>query len=188
MKILSAFSAFKKRLVSDYESHQRQREKYWDNYSRENWLVLLVKDISIQSMAAIRVMQLAKDVDIPYAANVISQFVRFMYKIEVHPDATIEPGITLIHGVGLVIGKHAHVGSDCIIAHNVTLEDAWDEKTKKVAGPILEENIHIGPGVNIIGAITVGTNSKIMAGVTLKESVPPFTLVKPTKPSGFKKV
>jgi serine acetyltransferase len=181
--LMKALMQLKRRVVGDYEATQAQRTKYQKEHRRE-WLpVQLVTDIGLQSMAAVRLMQFARDARVPFGGEVMSRLIRYVYNMEIHWNAEIDPGLTLIHGGGLVISKHAHISPNCIVAHNVTFGAAWDPETRTVGGPTLEENVHVGPGATIIGPITIGANSKIMAGAVLSESVPPFTLVTPAKPT-----
>jgi serine O-acetyltransferase len=98
--------------------------------------------------------------------------------MEIHCNAQIDPGVSIVHGLGLVISHASHVKSGCILSQNVTLGEARDLKTKKKGAPTLENNVHIGPGATILGPVTIGANSKIMAGAVVTESVPPFSIVK----------
>jgi serine O-acetyltransferase len=182
MSIGGAFGKFVQSIRADFEATERQRARYRENHVRNRLAVLLVPDIGIQSMAAIRLMQLAGDLHIPFGSAMISRLIRYIYNMEIHPRASIEPGVTLIHGVGLTVDEHAHVSSDCIVAHNVTLGAVADPETGVFKAPVLGKNVHVGPGVQILGAITIGENSKIMAGASVTESVPPYTLIKPPAP------
>lgn len=175
-KFISALAKLKNRVIADFEAAQSLRAKYEKGHVREHLSNQLIKDIGVQSMAAIRLMQFANDVQIPYGGVVVSKFIRSVFNMEIHWNAKIDPGIMLIHGVGLVVGEHTHLSANCLIAHNVTIGESLDSSAKR-GGPTLENNVHVGPGANIIGPITIGENSKIMAGVTVTESVPPNTLV-----------
>jgi len=88
----------------------------------------------------------------------------------------------LVHGFGLAISHAAKVGPACILFHNVTLGMGIDPKTRESGAPTLEANVHVGPGATLIGPITVGAGSKIMAGVTLTHSVPPGSVVAAPEP------
>src|SRR5690606_15886780 len=101
---------------------------------------------------------------------------------EIHWDADIAPGISIVHGNGLVISKAAKVGPGCILFHQVTLGEGIDPETRAVGAPHLVADVHVGPGAKLLGPITVGAGSKIMAGVVLTRSVPPGSLVQAPVP------
>ena len=179
----SAFTQFKSRVVADYKASQAKKKKYQQEYTPESLAYLLVKDIGIQSMAAIRLMQFANEARVPFGGEVMSRLIRYIYNMEVHWEANIESGITLVHGIGVVISRYAHISSNCTIAHNVTFGASWNPATGKTEGPTLEENVFVGPGAILLGPITIGRNSKIMAGAVVSESVPPNSVVKPAAPT-----
>lgn len=85
-------------------------------------------------------------------------------------DAELSPGIALVHGNGLVISHAATVKSGCILFHNVTLGEGMDPETRERGAPTLEEGVHVGPGATLLGPITVGAGTKIMAGAVLNRS------------------
>src|SRR5512142_2546647 len=56
-----------------------------------------------------------------FLGRLISQMARFFTGIEIHPGATIGKGFFIDHGMGVVIGETAEVGSDVTLYHGVTL-------------------------------------------------------------------
>ena len=54
-----------------------------------------------------------------------------------------------------------------------------DPVTKIQGAPSLGANVHVGPGAVLLGPISVGEGSKILAGAVLTESVPPGSVVRP---------
>lgn len=45
----------------------------------------------------------------------ISQFMRFLTGIEIHPGAKIGEGVFIDHGMGIVIGETTEIGDNCTI-------------------------------------------------------------------------
>jgi len=88
----------------------------------------------------------------------------------------------LVHGMGLAISGEARVGRGCILFQHVTLGMGIDPETRRPGAPSLERNVHVGPGATLIGPITVGEGSKVMAGAVLTRSVPPGSLVETPTP------
>ncbi|SET01914.1 serine O-acetyltransferase [Anaerobranca gottschalkii] len=108
-------------------------------------------------------------------ARLISQFSRFLTGIEIHPGAKLGKGIFIDHGSGVVIGETAEVGDNVTIYQGVTLGGTGKEKGKR--HPTIKENCVIGAGAKVLGAFTVGANSKIGAGAVVLEEVPPNSTV-----------
>ncbi|SHK25334.1 serine O-acetyltransferase [Anaerobranca californiensis DSM 14826] len=108
-------------------------------------------------------------------ARLISQISRFLTGIEIHPGAKLGKGIFIDHGSGVVIGETAEVGDNVTIYQGVTLGGTGKEKGKR--HPTIKENCVIGAGAKVLGAFTVGANSKIGAGAVVLEEVPPNSTV-----------
>ena len=100
-----------------------------------------------------------------------------------HWNAELADGVTIVHGMGLAISGSARVGARCLLFHNVTLGEGIDKETRAVGAPTVEDDVHIGPGATLLGPITIGTGSKIMAGSVVTQSVPPHSLVEAPAPT-----
>lgn len=164
----------------DFELMRRGRAKYLgDSIGPNDFPSEMVKRIGLQMMIAIRTMHLLRDAGSTQGAQVASRVIRHVYGAEIHWQSQWAPGVNLVHGNGLVVGSGAKIGNGCVLLHNVTLGDAFDPSTGKIGGPALAENVHIGPGCTLLGPISVGANSKLMAGSLLDRSVPARSLVRP---------
>ena len=53
-------------------------------------------------------------------ARWLSQMVRGMTGIEIHPGATLGSGLFIDHGMGVVIGETTEIGDDVMLYHGVT--------------------------------------------------------------------
>ncbi|MCS7010616.1 MAG: serine O-acetyltransferase, partial [Anaerolineales bacterium] len=95
--------------------------------------------------------------------------------IEIHPGAIIGPGLFIDHGMGVVIGETAEIGRDVTIYHGVTLGGVSLEKGKR--HPTIGDRVVIGAGAKVLGAITVGDDSRIGANAVVVKSVPPNSVV-----------
>ncbi len=107
---------------------------------------------------------------IPVLPRLLSQFVRFLTGIEIHPGAKIGPGFFIDHGMGVVIGETAEVGDNVTIYQDVTLGGTGTERGKR--HPTHGNNLVIGAGAKLLGNITIGNNVKIGAGSGVLHSVP----------------
>jgi serine O-acetyltransferase len=105
----------------------------------------------------------------------VSHVGRFFTGIEIHPGARIGPGLFIDHGMGVVIGETTEVGANCTLYQGVTLGGTSLRKEKR--HPTLGQNIVVGAGAKILGAITIGAHSKIGAGSVVVTEVPPHSTV-----------
>jgi serine O-acetyltransferase len=77
--------------------------------------------------------------------------------------------------MGVVIGETAEVGNDVTLYHGVTLGGTSLNKDKR--HPTLGDNVVVGAGAKILGAIEVGENSRIGANAVVVKPVPPNAVV-----------
>ena len=104
------------------------------------------------------------------SARLISQAAKFLTGIEIHPGATIGRGLFIDHGTGVVIGETAEIGDNCTLYQGVTLGGTGKETGKR--HPTLKDNVMVGAGAKILGAFTIGENSKIAANAVVLCEVP----------------
>lgn len=107
---------------------------------------------------------------IPFFPRFISHISRFLTGIEIHPGAKIGEGFFIDHGMGVVIGETTEVGDNVALYQGVTLGGTSLLKTKR--HPTLGNNVVVGAGAKLIGAINIGDNVKIGAGSVVITSVP----------------
>ncbi len=112
---------------------------------------------------------------IPVIPRLISQVMRFLTGIEIHPGAKIGKRFFIDHGAGVVIGETSEIGDDVTLYQGVTLGGTGKEKGKR--HPTIGNNVVIGAGAIILGAITIGDNSRIGAGSVVTKPVPPNSTV-----------
>jgi serine O-acetyltransferase len=108
-------------------------------------------------------------------ARWVSQLVRGLTGIEIHPGAIIGPGLFIDHGMGVVIGETAEIGTDVTLYHGVTLGGTSLAKGKR--HPTLGDNVVVGAGAKILGPIHVGDSSRIGANAVVVKDVPPNSVV-----------
>lgn len=104
-----------------------------------------------------------------------SQLTRILTGIEIHPGACIGPGLFIDHGMGVVIGETAEIGEDVTMYHGVTLGGTSLNKGKR--HPTIGNRVVIGTGAKMLGAITIGDDSRIGANAVVVKSVPANSVV-----------
>jgi serine O-acetyltransferase len=108
-------------------------------------------------------------------ARWVSQLARGLTGIEIHPGATIGPRFFVDHGMGVVIGETAEVGADVTLYHGVTLGGTSLQKGKR--HPTIGDRVVIGAGAKVLGAISVGADSRIGANAVVVKETPPNSVV-----------
>ena len=109
-------------------------------------------------------------------ARIISQNAKRRTGIEIHPAATIAPGVFIDHGEGVVIGETAVVETGVVIYQGVTLGGTGKDKGKK-RHPTIKQGCMISAGAKVLGGITVGEYCKIGASSVVLQDVPPYSTV-----------
>jgi serine O-acetyltransferase len=102
-------------------------------------------------------------------ARAVSHVGRFLTGIEIHPAARIGSGLFIDHGMGVVIGENV------TLLQGVTLGGTSLRKEKR--HPTLGNNVVVGAGAKVLGAFTIGDNSRIGAGSVVVREVPPNSVV-----------
>lgn len=108
-------------------------------------------------------------------ARLLSQMGRLLTGVEIHPGARIGRGVFIDHGMGVVIGETAVIGDQCLLYQGVTLGGTGKQHGKR--HPTLLDNVVVGAGAKVLGAITVGSNTRIGAGSVLLRDVGPDSTV-----------
>jgi serine O-acetyltransferase len=108
-------------------------------------------------------------------ARFVSHLSRFLTGIEIHPAARLGRGLFIDHGMGVVIGETAEVGENVTLLQGVTLGGTSLKREKR--HPTLGNNVVVGTGAAVIGAITIGDGTRIGAGSVVVRDVPPNAVV-----------
>jgi serine O-acetyltransferase len=102
-------------------------------------------------------------------ARMVSHLSRFLTGIEIHPAAVLGRRLVIDHGMGVVIGETAEIGDDVYLYHQVTLGGT------SVAGgkrhPTVGNNVIIGAGAKVLGAIKIGDGARIGANAVVTQPV-----------------
>jgi serine O-acetyltransferase len=123
-----------------------------------------------------RFAHLLYNLRLPFIPRLISQIMRFLTLIEIHPGAKIGKRLFIDHGTGVVIGETAVIGDGVTIYQGVTLGGTGKEKGKR--HPTIGNNVVVGANAIILGNITIGENSRVGAGtIVTKDVLPNQTVV-----------
>ena len=111
-----------------------------------------------------------------WLARFLSQLARWLTLIEIHPNARIGKRFFIDHGCGVVIGETTEIGDDCSVYQGVTLGGNVFTKGVK-RHPTLANNVTIGAGAKVLGAVLIGENSQVGANAVVVKDVPANSIV-----------
>jgi serine O-acetyltransferase len=105
-----------------------------------------------------------------YPARLVSFLARVVSNVDIHPGARIGRRFFVDHGAGVVIGETAEVGNDVTLYHGVTLGGTtWNPGKRH---PTLGDNVVVGAGAKILGAISIGARVRVGANSVVVKNVP----------------
>jgi len=108
-------------------------------------------------------------------ARSVAELARLLTGVDIHPAATLAPGVFIDHATGVVIGETAEVGSDVTIYQGVTLGGTSLDQGKR--HPTVGDRVIIGAGAQVLGPVTIGHDSQIGANAVVVKPVPPGSVV-----------
>lgn len=117
-----------------------------------------------------RINHILWNAGIPVIPRLLSYGARLLTGVEIHPAAKIGTGFFIDHGMSVVIGETSEIGENCLLYQGVTLGGTGKEKGKR--HPTLGNNVTVGAGAKILGAITIGNNAVIGANSVILKPVP----------------
>ena len=172
---------------ADHQALLASQEKYGGRAASGRRLAVdAVQNIGFQTMIGVRVMRALRDSSVPgvpLGARFVSRILRHAYASDVHWDAEFAPGVVLVHGFGLAISPAAKIGPGCILFQGITLGLGRDPDSGATGGPTLEPGVQVGVGSVIVGPITIGARTKVMANCTVVRSVPADSVVEAAVPN-----
>lgn len=112
-----------------------------------------------------------------FFARFLSNFIRLLTSIEIHPAATVGHSFFIDHGAGLVIGETSTIGNNVTMYQQTTLgglspsiDSSLQRNTKR--HPTLKNNVIVGSGAQVLGPVVIGENSRIGANAVVLNDVP----------------
>ncbi len=113
---------------------------------------------------------------------IIKYLILIFFSSDMSFEAEYGTGIKFVHPIGIVIGRSAIIGNNCIIFQRVTLGAAGGGKVPEY--PVLENNVVVYPNSVIAGKIIIGEGAVVAANSFVNKSVPAGTVVAgiPAKP------
>ena len=129
----------------------------------------------VHALLAHRIAHALHAAGVPLLPRLIATIARAITGIEIHPAARIGDGLFIDHGMGVVIGETAEIGTDVTLYQGVTLGGTGFATGKR--HPTVQDNVTIGSGAKLLGPITVGHGAKVGANSVVIHDVPPNSTV-----------
>lgn len=104
--------------------------------------------------------------------------VEHVYGIELPATTRVGPGLRIWHGQGLVVNAASVIGANVLLRHGVTIGNM----RRHDDCPVLEDDVEVGAGAVIVGAIRIGRGSVIGPNVVVTTDVPAGSTVFPPLP------
>lgn len=90
------------------------------------------------------------------------------------PVGVFGPGLCINHTEGVVVTGNARIGSNCRINAGVNIGEfgRFNTPEHSTNAPVIGNNVYIGPGAKLFGAIRIGDNVAIGANAVVNKDVP----------------
>ncbi|MEM1332014.1 MAG: hypothetical protein AAGG08_01030 [Actinomycetota bacterium] len=163
---------------ADHRALVDNQRRYAGRTDDGRLIVDLVRNVGFQQLALHRVAAAAHRRRRTGIAMILSRLGRHLFGSDLHWTASIDPGVVIVHGAGLVISGEARVGAGCVLSQQVTLGTSRGVDGRDGA-PRLGTGVHVGPGAVIVGPVEIGADSKIAPTTLVTFDVPEHCVVSP---------
>jgi serine O-acetyltransferase len=145
-------------------------------------LNIWVNNFGLHCVAAYRFGQFAshlchKNILIGFIPKTIHRCLNFLVRMIYHVEInalSIGPGFYIGH-IGTILIGPSNIGKNLSVTHNVTIGVGYSPGRE--GRPVIGDNVWIGTGSTLTGAITIGNNVTIIPGTFLSRSIPDGCLV-----------
>lgn len=110
-----------------------------------------------------------------YVATRVLRHYSYKFGIAIPYATAIGSGFYIGHFGTIVVHRKCVIGRNCNISQGVTLGQA--NRGRNRGTPTLGDNVYIGPGAKVIGAVVVGNNAAIGANCVVTKNVPDNSVV-----------
>lgn len=147
-----------------------------DPATRSAWAVLSLHT-GFWAVASYRLQHALWQSGWHWLARWLSLCSRLFTGVEIHPAVKAGRRLFIDHGMGIVIGETAELGDDVSIYQGVTLGGIATSVIHGKRHPTIGNNVIIGAGAKVLGAIEVGDDVRIGSNAVVVKPVPAQTTV-----------
>jgi serine acetyltransferase len=135
----------------------------------------LIAALSNPSLHANALMRGVLKYDSKVVRAIMRRLLIALHSCDIRENASIGPGLALIHPFGIAIGDAA-IGSNVTLMHNVTIGHT------NAGVPTIDDDVKIFAGSTILGPVTIGRGATIGAGTYVDKDVAPGATVVGARP------
>lgn len=99
----------------------------------------------------------------------------YKFGIDIPFTTRIGSGFYIGHFSGIFVNERCVIGRNCNISQGVTIGQA--NRGERAGNPVIGDNVYIGPGAKIIGAVRIGDHAAIGANCVVTHDVPEHGVV-----------
>lgn len=178
--VLDRLPSFRATLKRDIEA------AYKGDPAAKSYVEVIRSYPGLQAITMQRIAHELYESGAPEYARELTEYAKTVTGIDIHPGAEIGEYFFIDHGTGVVIGETATIGDWVRLYQDVTLgalhfeEAEGEEKTLRKGykrHPDIGNNVVIGAGTKVLGAVTVGDHVSIGANSWVTEDIPANTSV-----------
>lgn len=126
-------------------------------------------DSGFQALVAYRMGSAFRRWGLPVLPAVCRRWAIGSCGIDILPQARIDGGCYIAHGLGLVVGGTTVIGEDCTLLQGVTLGEV---RFSEDECPRIGNRVTIGAHASVLGGVSVGDDAFIGASAVVLEDVP----------------
>lgn len=108
-------------------------------------------------------------------AKLLHNRLTYRLGISIPFNTSIGSGFYIGHFGGIVVNEKSVIGKNCNISQGVTLGQSNRGKNKGY--PVVGNNVYIGPGAKIVGAVKIGNDVAIGANCVVTKDIPDHSVV-----------
>jgi len=138
---------------------------YYGKTSRLLSLRAVLSDGSLCTLLY-RLMCTLRKLPLGLLAGVVYKCNAFLTGAVIGRGAQFDPGLVILHSIGVVINSSVRGASNVIIESGVTIG------AEKGESPVIGHNVFIGSGAKLIGGIRVGNDVRIGANAVVTRDIP----------------
>jgi serine O-acetyltransferase len=142
-------------------------------YNNSGWKAIL-KTLCADGTAAMilyRLMQGSRRLHLEPLAMLFNKLNAVFCQCIIGRGAEFGRGFVLVHSQGVVINSAVRGGEQILIEHQVTIG------AERNSSPVLGNNVFVGAGAKIIGAVVIGDGARIGANAVVVDDVAAYTTV-----------
>ncbi|SAK72896.1 serine O-acetyltransferase [Caballeronia ptereochthonis] len=120
-----------------------------------------------------RLSSLLHRLRVPFLPWILKVLNRILFSVALPPSVKVGRNVTFgYQGLGIVVHRHAVLGSNIVIAPNVVIGGRG-----RPGAPVIGDDVLIGAGACVLGPIAIGKGARIGANAVVLTDVPPGATV-----------